>query len=109
MSKARYLMLGGFLGGEALEIIPAAIVFGRVLLTKIPAIGRVGGLGRRTIAGFGTAVAVAQAHTHRLALGPEAFFFLDGRLRSDDALDFFLLLVRKRMSRERKRWCEKDS
>src|SRR3546814_934804 len=59
--------LGGLLGAQPGEIVPAAIIFGGVAFAEIPAIGAVRRLGRRAIAGLGAAVAVANADLLRLA------------------------------------------
>src|SRR3546814_18927048 len=59
--------LGGILGAQSFEIIPATIIFAGVRLTEIPAFGAVGRLGRRAVAGFGATVTIAQPHLLRLA------------------------------------------
>src|SRR4051794_5976435 len=62
-------------GGEVGEIIPAAIIFGGMGLTEIPALGAVGCLGRGMRAGSVAAVAVAEAHfgcLPRAAIAPPA-------------------------------------
>src|SRR4051812_46946084 len=50
----------GFLGTETGEIIPVPIVFGSVGLAEIPAVAAVRRLGRRPVADFAAALAVAQ-------------------------------------------------
>jgi len=64
----------GFLLGlvEPFEIVPLAIVFGRVLLAEHPPLGAVRRLGRGAFAGLFAAVPVAQAHGRRLARGTVA-------------------------------------
>ena len=52
----------GLLLVEAFEIIPLAIVFGRVTLAEVPAIGAVGRFRSGAIARLLAAVAIAQAH-----------------------------------------------
>src|SRR5512139_2789193 len=61
------LALGSFLGVEPGEVIPARVVFSRMLLAEIPALRFVGALGRRTIARFVAACPVAQPDLRRFA------------------------------------------
>ena len=57
----------GVLGAQPFEIVPAAIIFGGVRFAEIPAFGAVRRLGRGAVSGFGTAMAIAEAHLLRLA------------------------------------------
>src|SRR5688572_4982667 len=66
---ARFRSLACFRVGllQAFEIVPPGVVFGRVALAEIPALGAVGRFGRGAIAWLVAAVPVAQPDLGRLA------------------------------------------
>src|SRR3546814_13848702 len=62
--------LGGILGAQSFEIIPATIIFAGVRLTAIPAFGAVGRLWRPAVAGVGATVPHAQQTLMPFAAAP---------------------------------------